>query len=526
MTNMTKRPRSPSPNGPIQAAQYLRMSTEHQQYSIDNQSDAISLYARMHRMEIVKTYADAGKSGLTIANRPGLRQMIEDVEHGAPGYSVILVYDISRWGRFQDADESAYYEYRCRRANIAVHYCVEAFANDGSLSAALLKTIKRAMAAEYSRELSGKVFAGQSRLTELGFRQGGTAGYGFRRLLVDQNGKPKFVLQRGERKSIATDRVILVPGPREEIEVVNEVFRLYVAERLGTQEIARMLNKRGIPCEGGQPWTRYIVRRMVTNPKYIGANVTNRLSAKLRGRRVKNAPEMWVRKDNAFEPIIDPELYRRAEEEADTRSAFLTDEQLLDRLRQLLGKHGKLSERLIKASPDMPCGQVYALRFGGLAEAYRRVGYKPYRNLAWVKRDQSLVQIRREFITRVADTLRSFGASVRQDVRGQFLTINENLNLRISITRCRELKRIKSWRFQLSSPFKPDVTIFARLAPGNQTILDYFCVPRSKRNLAQITVSSPTPVTRDIDQFGDLTFLNDLAVWGRKSGKATIFLSR
>ena len=121
-----------SKNGPIRAAQYVRMSTEHQQYSIDNQSEAISLYAREHEMEVVKTYADAGKSGLTVQNRPALRQLIEDVESGSRDYSAILVYDVSRWGRFQDADESAYYEYRCRRANIAVHYCVESFSNDGT----------------------------------------------------------------------------------------------------------------------------------------------------------------------------------------------------------------------------------------------------------------------------------------------------------------------------------------------------------------------------------------------------------
>jgi DNA invertase Pin-like site-specific DNA recombinase len=265
-----KHPKFPSTDAPIQAAQYVRMSTEHQQYSIDNQSAAISVYARTHGMEIVKTYSDAGKSDLKIENRPGLSQMIEDVERGSPGYSVILVYDVSRWGRFQDADESAYYEYRCRRANIAVHYCVETFANDGSFSATLLKTIKRTMAAEFSRELSTKVFAGQSRLTEFGFRQGGTAGYGLRRLLIDENGNRKFVLESGQEKSISTDRVILIPGPREEISVVNEVFRRYALEHCSTSDIATSLNERGIPCEGGRPWTRHIVRRMVTNPKYLG----------------------------------------------------------------------------------------------------------------------------------------------------------------------------------------------------------------------------------------------------------------
>jgi len=96
-------------------------------------------------MQIVKTYAHVGKSGPTVENRAGLRQLISDVQSDSIDYSTILVYDVSRRGRFQDADESAYYEHCCRRAKIAVHYCVEPFSNDGSLPAALLKAIKRAI---------------------------------------------------------------------------------------------------------------------------------------------------------------------------------------------------------------------------------------------------------------------------------------------------------------------------------------------------------------------------------------------
>ena len=98
---------------------------------------------------------------------------------------------MSRWGRFQDADESAYYEFICKEAGIAVHYCAEQFENDGSLSATIIKGMKRAMAGEYSRELSTKVFAGQCRLITLGFRQGGNAGYGLRRQLIDEHRQPK-----------------------------------------------------------------------------------------------------------------------------------------------------------------------------------------------------------------------------------------------------------------------------------------------------------------------------------------------
>src|SRR5438309_4785456 len=208
------------------AAVYVRMSTEHQQYSTSNQMDVIREYAKRRDLEIVKEYSDEGKSGLNIQGRDSLVQMIRDVQNGSAEFSCILVYDVSRWGRFQDADESAYYEYICRQAGVSVHYCAEQFENDGSPVSTIVKGVKRAMAGEYSRELSVKVFTGQCRLIELGFRQGGPAGYGLRRRLVDQSGAAKGELTRGEHKSIQTDRVVLEPGPPEEVETVRRMFRM------------------------------------------------------------------------------------------------------------------------------------------------------------------------------------------------------------------------------------------------------------------------------------------------------------
>lgn len=143
-----------------------------------DRSQAIREYAERHGFRIEKTYVDSGKSGLNLDHRDALKQLIEDVQNGAATYLTILVYDVSRWGRFQDADESAYYEYLCKRAGITVRYCAEQFENDGSPVSTIVKGVKRAMAGEYSRELSIKVFAGQRRLIELGYRQGGPAGYG------------------------------------------------------------------------------------------------------------------------------------------------------------------------------------------------------------------------------------------------------------------------------------------------------------------------------------------------------------
>src|ERR1043166_2126065 len=220
------------------AAAYVRMSTEHQQYSTSNQMDVIREYAKRRGQDVGKEYSDEGKSGLNIQGRDSLAQMIRDVQNGVAQFSHILVYDVSRWGRFQDADESAYYEYICRQAGVAVHYCAEQFENDGSPVSTIVKGVKRAMAGEYSRELSSKVFQGACRLVQLGFRQGGTAGFGLRRVLLDQSGERKGELKMGEQKGIQTDRVVLVPGPEGEVKTVRWIYQAFVSEGKLESEIA------------------------------------------------------------------------------------------------------------------------------------------------------------------------------------------------------------------------------------------------------------------------------------------------
>ena len=258
---------------PVRAAQYVRMSTEHQKYSTENQGEIIERYAQARGFEIVRTYADEGKSGLRLDGREALQRLIADVQAGRADYTAILVYDVSRWGRFQDADEGAYYEFLCREAGITIHYCAEQFENDGSLSATIIKSMKRAMAGEYSLELSVKVFTGQCRLINLGFRQGGPAGFGLRRQLVDEQRRPKALLDRGEHKSLQTDRVILVPGPAEEIEVVQRIYRMFVLHRRSEREIALLLNGEGVATDLGRAWTRGTVHQVLTNEKYVGNNI-------------------------------------------------------------------------------------------------------------------------------------------------------------------------------------------------------------------------------------------------------------
>lgn len=361
----------------FRAAQYVRMSTEHQQYSTNNQSDKIREYADKRGIEIVKTYADDGKSGLSIGGRAALQKLLSDEESGHADFNLILVYDISRWGRFQDADESAYYEYICRRAGIPVTYCAEQFENDGSPVSTIVKSVKRAMAGEYSRELSVKVFTGQCRLIELGFRQGGTAGFGLRRVLLYERGNIKGEPKRGEHKSLQTDRVFLMPGPDEEVSWVNKMYR----------------------------W-------------------------------LMNPPDMWIRKEGAFEGIVPLEFFLTAQEIITARSACLSDEELLDHLKRLYADAGQLSEVLIDQTPDMPSSSAFRNRFGSLARAYEMIGYRSDRDQERIALNKRLRAMHPEIIVRTEAAIASVGGTVVRDPKTDLLTINDEMVVSLVLARC------------------------------------------------------------------------------------------
>src|SRR6266496_5988968 len=243
----------PTSQKTFRAAQYVRMSTDYQRYSIENQAAVIAAYAQLHDLSIIRTYRDEGESGLKLKNRASLAQLLNDVSSVQIDFEYILVYDVSRWGRFQDVDESAHYEFVCRRSGVKVAYCAEQFENDGSLLSSIVKNIKRVMAAEFSRELSSKVHAGALRLASLGFKMGGAAAYGLQRLVVDEHSYPKGFLKRGERKFLIADRVRLCPGTPDQVKVVKWIFEQYLRDR-SQASVARELNRRGILTNRGEPW--------------------------------------------------------------------------------------------------------------------------------------------------------------------------------------------------------------------------------------------------------------------------------
>lgn len=501
-------------DSPVQfrAAEYVRMSTEHQQYSTENQADKIREYAAHRGIKIVKTYADSGKSGLNIGGRLALQQLIKDVESGAADFQIILVYDVSRWGRFQDADESAYYEYICKRKNIQVAYVAEQFENDGSPVATIVKGVKRAMAGEYSRELSAKVFAGQCRLIELGYRQGGPAGYGLRRTLLDQTGSVKSELARGEHKSLQTDRVILMPGPDDEVEVVLQIYRWFTDGALTESEIAFRLNQQGVHTDLGRCWTRATVREVLSNEKYIGNNIYNRRSFKLKKLRVENTPDMWIKKEGAFKAIVPPEMFYVAQGIIRARSYRFSNVELIERLRSLYHDRGFLSGLIIDETEGMPSSSAYIHRFGSLIRAYQEVGFTPDRDYRYLEANQFLRRLHPQIVAQTEKSIGDLGGTIQRDPATDLLLVNREFTVSLVLARCQTHDSGRNrWKVRFDTSLAPDITVAVRLNHTNDAPLDYYLLPRLDFGLPRISLADRNAIEIESYRFDTLDYFYGMA---------------
>lgn len=485
------------------AAAYVRMSRDSQEYSPINQMTLINKYASDHDMQIVKTYSDEGISGLRIENRPGLRALLTEVVGGSADFSKLLVYDVSRWGRFQDIDESGHYEFICRRAGVEVIYCAELFGSDNSLISTFGKMLKRGAAAEFSRELSVRLFRAKCHLASRGFSMGGTPPFGMKTVLVDSNGKRVYGPISGDRKVYSDFRLSLVPGPVKEVRIIREIFRRYVELGESGAQITRFLNASGTPTMKGGKWHQTGVNRILENERYAGTQVYNTKSGKMGTKQRRNPLSEWIRKPNAFPHIIDPEVFEKAQEIRRERRRRLSDEELLIMLRRLLAKRGRLTERMIIRQKNMPCVDDYVTRFGSLFNAYRMIGY--YGNSKHPVSQERLRRrhLRTELMASIRSIVESAGWSFEIGPTASWFRMGDDLICSLQLmTQRKGRKRTRWYRFHQKciarSVISANFHILARLNPDRTVIRDCFVVPGYMYTLLPLTfgVQNPPSVNR------------------------------
>jgi DNA invertase Pin-like site-specific DNA recombinase len=463
----------------VPAAQYLRVSTERQEYSLDCQGSQIAKYAQENGFAVCQTYCDEAKSGLKIARRTGLSQLLQDVVGGKQSYKAVLVYDVSRWGRFQDPDEAAHYEFLCKAAGVQVHYCAEHFSNDGHPASLILKTLKRVMAAEYSRELSEKVFAGMTRVVRKGFRSGAHPGYGFRRMLISADGVPRQQLSTGERKSIATDRVVLVPGPASEVFWVREIYRLFISENKTFAGIAADLDQRGAPFLKGKRWSDHAVKRVLTHPKYKGTGIYNRTTERLCSKSRKVPESEWIVVPDAFQPIVEPRIFEAAQETLRQKFWHRSSEQVLEQLRSILKAHGRLSTALLRLHGLSPGGLNQ--RFGSLIKAYDLIGYQTmYKKTA--EHRLHIRRIRSELMQQLVEMFPG-RVSVFSWARRRRNCLRLKNGVEVAVRVCRSIRLVtkgRIWVLQAARDERCRVTLMAGMNPENEALEAFYLTTRLK----------------------------------------------
>ena len=471
------------------AAQYLRMSTNHQRLSIESQQAAIEWYAYRHNFRVVQTYQDTGRSGLTLNRREGLKQLLQDIFSNTRAFKAILVYDVSRWGRFQDPDEAAHYEFLCKSAGVPVYYCAETFSNDSTLPNAVMKALKRAMAGEYSRELSQRTERAKRIIAERGFRAGGAPGYGLRRMLVSPDRTPKRLLEHGEIATINDSRVILVHGPRKEVAVVREIYRLAVSERKSTYAIATKLNRRGIKPPGRySSWTWEPILEILKNRKYMGDAVYGRTTHVLGSSRYLSVPpDKWIVKPAAFKPIVDPETFAAAQRVLRDRTFYRSNEELLDRLRSLLKQKRVLTEYAIEMSREVPAVRTFRERFGSMKRVYDLIGYvypesprglPSVRKLMWKTRSRN-DQLRKKLLRRICRQFPGETTARRKEPFGRpVICFRDGLRVEVVVVPSVKtpLGRLR-WTVPALRASGSDVTLLCRCNEEGDAFHDLYVVP-------------------------------------------------
>ena len=508
MIEIFKMNSNPLNNNKILVAQYLRMSTDHQQFSIDNQAEFIQKYAEDHNMQIIHTYDDEGKSGLSTIGRNNFNRLIEDVVTKRIKIEAVLVYDVSRFGRFQDNDEAGHYSYLLKYHGVKVIYCAENLPDQSPEIQMLTLPALRYAAGAYSKNLSIKVFSGHVNLVNRGYYQGGVPGYGLRRKLIDASHNEKFILKPGERKSIQTDRVILVPGTGDEIKTINMIFNMFIFNGYNEYIIAEKLNQRGVKYTKMQEWDRSKVHAVLINERYAGTYIYNKTSGKLKTKKIKNPESEWIIKENHTTPIISREKFNLAQKIIENRSARLSNDDILDYLKKKLKEKGKLSGFIIDEDDIGPSSSVISNRFGGLMRAYQLIGYTPERDYSYIDINRKL---RRKHHIIFKDIYEEIKIEDREILESDIIVINKNMKVSLILSRCKKTKSGSlRWNIQFERKYHPDISIIVRMDSTNTYPIDYYILPSIETLESKIFFKEKNPLLLEFYRFDNLNIFLDM----------------
>ena len=349
----------------------------------------------------------------------------------------------------------------------------EQFENDNSTTSNLLKALKRTMASEFSRELSVKLSTGMRRLASMGYWQGGYAPFGMARLLVGPNGEPKQILNDGEWHGVSTDRTVLVPGDPDEVETVSLAFDLYTKAHKSRRQIVDVLNQRSILPRSGKPWTMARLRRLLSADVYKGAYAYGKYV-----QRRLVARDRWSIRHRSFRGIVSEKQWEEANARIREEVKPYVESEMLDALRQLWQRRGRLSEEIINTAKNVPSSVAYQKHFGSLNEAYKLIGYPIPREYSFVRAITIMRRMRDKLCDEVCSRMHAIGATAGRCFGPGIILVNGVITVQITFAtgRSRATPDME-WVLYLKRPLRTDILVVALLSPPSQSIQEFYVLP-------------------------------------------------
>jgi hypothetical protein len=240
--------------------------------------------------------------------------------------------------------------------------------------------------------------------------------------------------------------------------------------------------------------------------------VWNRQSFKLKKKRVRNDPGMWIRAAGAFDAIVERDLFEAAKAIIGARSFRLSDSEMLSALKVLLDSRGLLSGIIIDECEGMPSSSAYSSRFGSLLRAYDLVGYTPDRDYRYVAINRALRKLHPEILGQVLDGLRDMGSDVVQDLQTDRVIVNEEFSLSVVIVRCNPTPTgLLRWKIRFDTSRMPDITIVVRMDTANRAAFDYYLFPRLDLVADRLRLAEDNGLSLDAYRFDTLDLLYEIA---------------
>ncbi len=279
----------------MKAAIYARFSTNLQSdRSIDDQVTLCKAYAIQNGYDVVKVYSDAAKSGASMHNREGIRNLMADAMMGA--FDTVIVEALDRLSR--DMEDLAGISKRLKFAGIDLVGVHDGVANTVTVGLRGLvgQLFREDNALKVRRGLAGRVKQGLS---------GGGQAYGYK---PDPLNKGKLLIVEDEAR------------------IIRRVFEQYAAG-VSPRHIAYALNKEGITPPRGKMWNASTINGslqrgngILHNSLYIGLRIWNRVTMIKdpdTGRRVSrpNPESEWEKVEVPELRIVSDELWEIAQKQ-------------------------------------------------------------------------------------------------------------------------------------------------------------------------------------------------------------------